>query len=101
MALSLIVARDAVLCTDGLAGYAAFAQSSRIEHFVIKAKPGQKAVPATHPIQNIKKAVPATHPIQNINSLHSGYKDFTRPFRGLSRRVSPMVYRSCRQNPTR
>ncbi|MFZ3584941.1 IS1595 family transposase [Loktanella sp. DJP18] len=69
MALSPIVARDAVLCTDGLAGYAAFAQSSGIEHFVIKTKPGQKAVSATHHIQN-------------INSLHSRYKDFTRPFRG-------------------
>lgn len=69
MALAPIVARDAVLCTDGLAGYAAFAQSFGIEHFVIKTKPGQTAASATHHIQN-------------INSLHSRYKDFTRPFRG-------------------
>lgn len=58
MALSPIVARDAVLCSDGLAGYLAFAQSSGIERCVIETKPGQKAVSATHHYQN-------------INSLHS------------------------------
>jgi hypothetical protein len=69
MALSPIVARDAVLCSDGLAGYAAFAQSCGIKHFIIKSEPGQKAASATHNIQN-------------INSLHSLYKEFMRLFRG-------------------
>lgn len=36
MALAPILAPDSVLCTDGMKAYAAFAQASSIEHFVIK-----------------------------------------------------------------
>lgn len=69
MALSPIVAHDSVLCTDGMKAYAAFAQASGIEHFVIRTKPGQKTACATHHIQN-------------INNLHSRYDTFIKPFRG-------------------
>ena len=69
MALAPILAPDSVLCTDGMKAYAAFAQASSIEHFVIKTKPGQKTASATHHIQN-------------INNLHSRYETFIKPFRG-------------------
>jgi len=69
MALEPIIAADSVLCSDGLDGYAAFAEYRGIEHRVIKAKPGQKTVSKTYHIQN-------------INNLHSRYKEFIKPFRG-------------------
>lgn len=69
MALSPIVARDSVLCTDGMKGYAVFARMRGIEHLVIRTKPGQKTASATHHIQN-------------INNLHSRYDAFIKPFRG-------------------
>ncbi|WP_375260916.1 hypothetical protein [Palleronia sp.] len=53
MTLSPIIARDAALCTDGLARYAACVQSCGTEHFIIKTKPGQKAASAAQYIQNI------------------------------------------------
>ena len=68
-ALFPLVAEDAVLCSDGHAGYSALAASKGIEHFVINAKPGQKMASPTHHIQN-------------INNLHSRYKNFIGPFRG-------------------
>ena len=68
-ALLPLVAKDAVLCSDGHDGYSALAASRGIEHFVIKTKPNQKTASATHHIQN-------------INNLHSRYKNFIRPFRG-------------------
>lgn len=68
-ALLPLVAKDAVLCSDGHDGYSALAESQGIEHFVIKAKPGQKMASPTHHIQN-------------INNLHSRYKSFIKPFRG-------------------
>lgn len=68
-ALLPLVAQDAVLCSDGHDGYSALAAFKGIEHFVIKAKPGQKMASPTHHIQN-------------INNLHSRYKDFIKPFRG-------------------
>jgi transposase-like protein len=76
MALSPFVARDAVLCSDRLPGYAAFARSVGIEHIVVKAKPGQKTACGTYHIQN-------------INNLHSRYKDFTRPFCGPASKYLP------------
>lgn len=68
-ALLPLVAKDAVLCSDGHDGYSALAESQGIEPFVIKAKPGQKMASPTHHIQN-------------INNLHSRYKSFIKPFRG-------------------
>jgi hypothetical protein len=68
-ALLPLLAKDAVLCSDGYGGYSALAETRGIEHFVIKTKPGQKTVSATHHIQN-------------INNLHSRYKNFIGPFRG-------------------
>ena len=50
MALAPILAPDSVLCTDGMKAYAAFAQASSIEHFVIKTKSGLKTASATHHI---------------------------------------------------
>lgn len=69
MALTPIIAPDAVLCTDGMKAYATFSQARGIEHFVIKTKPGQKTASTTHHIQN-------------INNLHSRYDTFIKPFRG-------------------
>lgn len=68
-ALLPLVAKDAVLCSDGHSGYSALAETYGIEHFVIKTKPNQKSASATHHIQT-------------INNLHSRYKSFIYPFRG-------------------
>jgi hypothetical protein len=67
--LSSLLPADAILCTDGHPAYKAFTRSRKMEHFVIRTKPGQKAQSRSHHIQN-------------INSLHSRFKNFLRPFRG-------------------
>ena len=72
-ALSSLLARDVVLCSNGAAPYAAFSQALGIEHFVVGSKPGTRL------------ASPSHH-IQNVNSLHARYGDFIRMFRGPATR---------------
>lgn len=75
-ALSPLLVPDAVLCTDGHPAYKAFTRSRRMEHFVIRTKPGQKTPSRSHHIQN-------------INSLHSRFKGFLGPFRGPASKYLP------------
>ena len=63
------MAADAVLCSDGLSGYAAYAKQNQIEQLVVGSKPGIRLASATHHIQN-------------TNALHSRLKSFLEPFRG-------------------
>lgn len=67
------MAADAVLCSDGLSGYAAYARQHGIDHFVVGSRPGTRL------------ASPAHH-IQNTNALHARLKDFIAPFRGPASR---------------
>ncbi|MBS0573373.1 MAG: IS1595 family transposase [Proteobacteria bacterium] len=71
--LRQVMAADAVLCSDGLSGYAAYARQHRIDHFVVGSKPGTRMASPTHHIQN-------------ANALHARLKGFIAPFRGPASR---------------
>jgi hypothetical protein len=70
-ALTPLVDRQAVLCTDGAAVYAAFARATGITHCVVLARPGQRTWQG------------AFH-IQNVNAYHSRLKSWMRRFHGVA-----------------
>ncbi len=69
-ALSPLIDREAVLCTDGAAVYAAFARSRHITHHVVHDRPGQRVQGAFH--------------IQNVNAYHSRLKGWMARFHGVA-----------------
>ncbi|WP_348683628.1 IS1595 family transposase [Acidovorax soli] len=71
-ALTPLIDRDAVLCTDGAAVYAAFARTSGITHCVVHARKGQRIQGALH--------------IQNVNAYHSRLKQWMSRFHGVATR---------------
>ena len=74
-ALSGLIARDAVLCTDKARAYQTFARATGIRHERITSKKGERVRGAFH--------------IQNVNGYHSRLKDWMRRFRGVSTKYLP------------
>lgn len=72
-ALRPLIDQESVLCTDGAAVYAAFAQTSGITHYVVHAKEGQR----------VREG--AFH-IQNVNAYHSRLKSWMTRFHGVATR---------------
>ena len=68
-ALSPLIYKDAILCTDGAAVYASFAKKSGIKHEVIYSK-GPRARGAFH--------------MQNVNAYDSRLKEWMRRFHGVA-----------------
>ncbi|CUH40407.1 Transposase [Jannaschia seosinensis] len=66
-ALLPVMARDAVLCTDGLATYARIARDERIPHFALNA--GRRS-----------KRTPRSHHINTVNALIGRFRTFMKPF---------------------
>jgi len=75
-ALTPLVHRESVLCTDGAAVYAAFARIRGITHQVLQAKPGHR----------VRQG--AFH-IQNFNAYHSRLKGWMARFRGVATSYLP------------
>ena len=69
--LTPLIDRQAVLCTDGAAVYAAFARATGITHCVVYARPGQRTWQG------------AFHS-QNVNAYHSRLKNWMRRFHGVA-----------------
>jgi hypothetical protein len=68
-ALLPVLARDAVLCTDGHATYERIAKEERIPHFALNA--GRRS-----------KRTPRSHHINTVNALIGRFRAFMQPFRG-------------------
>ncbi len=68
-ALLPVMARDAVLCSDGLATYERIAKDERIPHFALNA--GRRS-----------KRTPRSHHINTVNALISRFRTFMKPFCG-------------------
>jgi len=70
-ALLPVMARDAVLCTDGLATYERIAKDEKIPHFALNA--GRRS-----------KRTPRSHHINTVNALIGRFRSFMQPFCGPS-----------------
>jgi transposase-like protein len=70
--LAPIVAKDAVLVSDGRAAYGAFAQANAISHISLVASKGEYTYECFH--------------IQNVNAYMSRFKSWMAPFRGVASR---------------
>ena len=68
-ALLPVMARDAVLCTDGFVTYERIAKDERIPHFALNA--GRRT-----------KRTPRSHHINTVNALISRFRAFMQPFCG-------------------
>ena len=68
-ALLPVMARDAVLCTDGHATYERIAKDERIPHFALNA--GRRS-----------KRTPSSHHINTVNALIGRFRTFMQPFCG-------------------
>ena len=68
-ALTPLIDKDAILCTDGAAVYSAFCRKTGIEHEVIRSK-GPRARGAFH--------------IQNVNAFDSRLKEWMNRFHGVA-----------------
>jgi hypothetical protein len=68
--LAPIVAKDAVLVSDGRDAYGAFAHAENILHIAIITSRGEHAYKGFH--------------IQNVNAYTSRLKDWLRPFKGVA-----------------
>ena len=68
-ALLPVMARDAVLCTDGHATYERIAKDERIPHFALNA--GRRS-----------KHTPRSHHINTVNALIGRFRGFMQPFCG-------------------
>src|SRR6056297_671554 len=68
-ALLPVLARDAVLCTDGHATYERIAKDERIPHFALNA--GRRS-----------KRTPRSHHINTVNALIGRFRTFMKPFCG-------------------
>ncbi|MFP4405673.1 IS1595 family transposase [Rhodosalinus sp.] len=68
-ALLPVMARDAVLCTDGHATYERIARDERIPHFALNA--GRRS-----------KRTPRSHHINTVNALIGRFRAFMQPFCG-------------------
>jgi hypothetical protein len=68
--LAPVVAKDAVLVSDGRDAYGAFAHTEDILHIPIITSRGQHAYKGFH--------------IQNVNAYASRLKDWLRPFKGVA-----------------
>lgn len=69
--LTPLIAKDSILCSDGLAGYRKFSQTSGIQHVVLTAKR-----------QEFVKA--GVYHIQNVNAYHSRLKHFLSRLKGVA-----------------
>ena len=70
--LKPVVAKDAVLVSDGRAAYAAFARDNGVSHISLVARIGEYTYECFH--------------IQNINAYMSRFKGWMAPFRGVASR---------------
>lgn len=70
--LKPLLARDAVLCTDGSGSLAAAARDLGIEHHALNFTAGIRVIGPWH--------------IQNVNAYHARLKDWVRRFRGIATR---------------
>lgn len=68
--LEPVVAKDAVLVTDGRAAYAQFARRAAIAHVALNASAGERGRGSYH--------------IQNVNAYQSRFKAWMAPFRGVA-----------------
>lgn len=68
-ALLPVLARDAVLCTDGFATYERIAKDERIPHFALNG--GRRS-----------KRTPRSHHINTVNALIGRFRAFMQPFCG-------------------
>jgi hypothetical protein len=73
-ALLPVLARDAVLCTDGFATYERIAKDARIPHFAPNA--GRRS-----------KRTPRSHHINTVNALIGRFRAFMQPFCGPASNV--------------
>ena len=73
--LAPIVAKDAVLVSDGRDAYGAFAQAQKILHVPIIASRGEHVYKGFH--------------IQNVNGYMSRFKGWLRPFNGVASKYLP------------
>ena len=73
--LAPVVARDALLVTDGRAAYRQFADGAGILHMALNASAGERSYGAYH--------------IQNVNGYHSRFKGWLAPFLGVASKYLP------------
>ena len=69
-ALKPVLAKDAVLCTDGSPALAAAARNLGVEHHAVRIEAGVRVDGAWH--------------VQNVNSYHSRLKAWISKFRGVA-----------------
>ena len=73
--LAPVIAKDAVLVSDGRPAYAAFAAARDILHIAVVAAHGERVYEGFH--------------IQNVNAYTSRFKDWMRPFKGVASKYLP------------
>jgi transposase-like protein len=69
-ALGPVVAKDALLVTDGRRAYGQFADAAGVLHISLNASAGERSFGAYH--------------IQNVNAYHSRFKGWLAPFKGVA-----------------
>ena len=69
-ALEPVVAKDALLVTDGRPAYGQFADAAGVLHISLNASAGERSFGAYH--------------IQNVNAYHSRFKGWLAPFKGVA-----------------
>ena len=69
-ALEPVVAKDALLVTDGRAAYGQFADAAGVLHISLNASASERSFGAYH--------------IQNVNGYHSRFKGWLAPFKGVA-----------------
>lgn len=79
-ALSPIIARDAIFCSDSGAGYLRFGAKHHLVHRVLVAIAGQRLIDGAYHIQT-------------VNSLHARFSAFIRPFCGPATKYLPLFLR--------
>jgi len=89
-ALLPVLARDAVLCTDGHASYERIAKNERIPHFALNG--GRRS-----------QRTPRSHHINNVNALIGRFRTFMQPFCGPASKNLAAYGRwhAARDNPDR
>lgn len=68
--LAPVIAKDAVLISDGRPAYGQFAVAHGIAHVSINASAGERVLGSYH--------------VQNVNAYHSRLKGWMRPFKGVA-----------------
>jgi transposase-like protein len=73
--LTLVVAKDTVLVSDGARAYASFATENGLGHVALSARDGERSRGVFH--------------IQNVNAYHSRLKTWMRRFNGVATKYLP------------